>query len=81
MAPNRAAVAEPVQGERWDQRAGHLAAVLKKHPVVVSRWVSEAGKIRIEDDDFAADVETLDQALSTKAIERIEELKAASPQS
>ena len=67
--------------ERWDQRAGHLAAVLKKHPVVVSRWVSEAGKIRIEDDDFAADLETLDQALSTKAIERLEELKATSPQS
>ena len=30
--------------ERWDQRAGHLADILKKHPVVVSRWVSEAGR-------------------------------------
>ena len=49
--------------------------------MVVSRWVSEAGKIRIEDDNFAADLETLDQALSTKAIERLEELKAASRQS
>jgi hypothetical protein len=64
--------------ERWDQRAGHLAAVLRKHPAVVSRWVSEAGKTRIEDVDFAADLETLDQALSTKAIERLKELKAAS---
>ena len=67
--------------ERWDQRAGLLAAVLKKHPVVVSRWVSEAGKIRIEDDGFAADLESLDQALSTKAIERLEELRAAEQES
>jgi hypothetical protein len=48
---------------------------------VVSRWVSEGGKIRIEDDDFATDLETLDQALSMKAIERLEEPKAANPQS
>ena len=67
--------------ERWDQRAGHLAAVLKKHPVVVSRWVSEAGRIRIEDDDFAADLEALDRALSTKAIERLDERRAANEQS
>ena len=63
--------------ERWDQRAGHLAAVLKKHPVVVSRWVNEAGKIRIEDEKFAADLESLDRALSTKAIEHLNELRAA----
>lgn len=63
--------------ERWDQRAGHLAAVLKKHPVVVSRWVNEAGKIRIEDEKFAADLESLDRALSTKAIEHLKELRAA----
>ena len=63
--------------ERWDQRAGHLAAVLKKHPVVVSRWVHEAGKFRLEDDDFAAELNALDQALSTMAIERLEELRTA----
>jgi len=45
------------------------------------RWVSEAGKIRIEDDDFATNLKTLDQDLSTKAIGRLEELKAASRQS
>jgi REP element-mobilizing transposase RayT len=67
--------------ERWDQRAGHLAAILKKHPVVVSRWVSEAGRIRLEDADFAAELESLDRALSTKAIERLEELKASEQQS
>jgi len=39
--------------------------------VVVSRWVSEAGRIRLEDDDFAADLESLDRSLSTKAIEEL----------
>jgi len=27
--------------ERWGQRAGKIAMVLRKHPVVVSRWVSD----------------------------------------
>ena len=67
--------------ERWDQRAGRLAAVLKKHSVVVSRWVSEAGRIRNEDKDFAAKLESLDQAMSTKAIERLEEIRAAEQES
>ena len=67
--------------ERWDQRAGHLAALLKKHSVVVSRWVNEAGKIRSDDEEFAADLDSLDRALSTKAIERLEELRTAERQS
>lgn len=45
---------------------------------MLSLLVGEAGKIRrIEDDESAADLETLDPALSTKSIERFEELKAA----
>jgi hypothetical protein len=47
----------------------------------VSRWVGEADRIRIEDGDFAADLESLDRALSTKAIEDLVELKAAEEQS
>ena len=39
------------------------------------------GKFRIEDSDFAADLESLDQTLSTKAIERLEELRTAEQES
>jgi hypothetical protein len=63
------------------ERAGRLTAVLKKHSVVVSRWVSEAGRIRNEDKDFAAELESLDQAMSKKAIERLEEIRAAEQES
>jgi len=47
--------------ERWDQRAGEQAAVLRKHPVVVSRWVSEASRIRSEDQAFAVELDDLDR--------------------
>jgi len=67
--------------ERWDQRAGRLAAVLKKHSVVVSRWVGEASQLRNDDKDFVTDLESLDQAMSTKAIERIEEIRVAEQES
>jgi len=67
--------------ERWNQRAGQMAAVRKKHPVVVSRWVSEAGRIRIKDGEFAADLDSLDQALSNKAIDRVEEIRPTKAQS
>jgi hypothetical protein len=58
-----------------------MTAVLNKQPVVVSRWVSEAGKTRIEDDEFAADLDSLDRSLSTKAIECLEQLRTAEKQS
>ncbi len=38
--------------ERWGQRAGELAALLKKHPVAVSRWVSDAARQRREEPVF-----------------------------
>ena len=63
--------------ERWDHGAGRLAAVLKKHSVVVSRWFAEASHLRNDDKDFATELEFLDQAMSEKAIERIEEIRAA----
>jgi len=54
---------------------------LKKYSVVVSRWVSEAGRIRNDDKDFAAKLESLDQAMSTKAIERLGEIRVAEQES
>jgi hypothetical protein len=62
--------------ERWDQKAGRLAAVLNKHPVVVSRWVGEASHLRRNDREFGVDLEALDLALSEKAMDRIEGIRA-----
>ena len=55
--------------ERWGQRAGNLARVLRKHPVVVSRWVSEGNRLRVKDQEFSAALEALDKALSLRALE------------
>ena len=57
--------------ERWGQRAGSLARVLRKHSVVVSRWVSEGRRLREKDQEFSAALEALDKALSEKVIERL----------
>jgi len=57
--------------ERWGQRAGSLAWVLRKHSVVVSRWVSEGRRLREKDQEFSAALEALDKALSEKVIERL----------
>lgn len=35
--------------ERWGQRAWQLATLLGKHPVAVSRWVSDAARQRSVD--------------------------------
>jgi hypothetical protein len=48
-----------------------LARVLNKHPVVVSRWVSEWNRLREADQEFSSAVEALDQALAAKALELI----------
>ena len=58
-----------------------IAKVMRKHPVVVSRWVSEAGLIRNEDNRFAKDLDALDQAMSDLAIERLAEIRAAERES
>jgi len=67
--------------ERWDQRAGHLAAVLKKHPVVVSRWVGEASRIRSEDQAFTDELDALDRAMGEKAIHRLADFRASKEES
>jgi hypothetical protein len=67
--------------ERWDQRAGELAAVLRKHPVVVSRWVSEASRIRSENHAFADELDDLDETTAEKAIERLGDFGASEEES
>ena len=67
--------------ERWDQRAGELAAVLREHPVVVSRWVAEAIRIRSENHSFADELDALDRTMAKKAIERLEDLRASEEES
>jgi hypothetical protein len=94
MAPDRTVVVKPVKGE-VDPRPGlprsrrhgysphPVRAGLVEQPAdfVFSGHRELMGKIRIEDDDFAADLESLDQALSTKVIERLEELRTADQES
>ena len=55
--------------ERWGQRAGHLATLLNKHPVAVSRWVADAARLRHDKPAFAEEIESLDRALSSWALE------------
>jgi len=55
--------------ERWGQTTGRLAVLLSKHPVAVSRWVSDAARRRQEDPAFAEKIEALDEALTIWAAE------------
>ena len=61
------AAAHSVQNERGRQGSGG--------------WIREAGRIRIEDNAFGADLEAVDRAVSTKAVERLEELRAVDEES
>jgi REP element-mobilizing transposase RayT len=63
--------------ERWGQRSGELAIELRKHSVVVSRWVGEARELREHDEKFSAALENLDLNLSKKAIERLRSAEKA----
>ena len=50
--------------ERWRQKGTDLAAVLKKNQDVVSWWVGEGVRRRLEDETFAAEIDRLDKELS-----------------
>jgi len=50
--------------ERWRQKGTELAAVLKKNQDVVSWWVGEGVRRRLEDEEFAAEIDRLDKKLS-----------------
>jgi hypothetical protein len=58
--------------ERWGQRAGQLAALLNKHPVAVSRWVSDAARQRQEEPEFGEEMDNLDEAVSAWALDAYE---------
>ena len=67
--------------ERWRQNAGELARVLRKHPVVVSRWVGEARQLAREDGGTQDRLDSLDQGLSVTALERLHEVRAEEQES
>jgi putative transposase len=50
--------------ERWRQKGTELAAVLKKNQDVVSWWVGEGVRRRLDDEEFAAEIDRLDKKLS-----------------
>ena len=50
--------------ERWRQKGTKLAAVLKKNQDVVSWWVGEGVRRRLEDEVFSAEIDRLDKELS-----------------
>jgi hypothetical protein len=54
---------------------------LRKHPVVISRWVSEASRIRSENHAFADELDALDQAMAKKAIQRLEDCSMSGEES
>ncbi len=56
--------------ERWRQKGKAMAAVLNKNPDVVSWWVGEGIRRRLEDDEFATQLEELDKQLSASLARR-----------
>ena len=50
--------------ERWGQKGRDLAAALGKNPDVVSWWVGEGVRLRLEDPEFARQLEDLDQEMA-----------------
>jgi len=56
--------------ERWRQRGTELAKVLNKNPDVVSWWVGEGIRLRLEDEDFAKEYDRLDRRLASALAEK-----------
>ncbi len=55
--------------ERWGQKGAALAEALNKNPDVVSWWVGEGIRRRLNDRDFAAELDRLDAQLSGALIQ------------
>ena len=53
--------------ERWRQNRTELAKVLQKNPDVVSWWAGEGAARRMEDPEFAAQLDRMDQELARRA--------------
>ncbi len=58
--------------ERWRQSRTGLARVLQKNPDMVSWWAGEGAKSRINDPEYAAELDRLDENLATRAAEMTE---------
>ena len=52
--------------ERWRQRPVDLARCLGRWPEAVGRWARRAGQLRVSDERFRAEYESLDERLSAK---------------
>ena len=57
--------------ERWGQRSGALASLLRKHPDAVSRWVREGAQRRSRDPESADAMDDLDARLSERVLEGV----------
>ena len=57
--------------ERWGQRSGALAPLLRKHPDAVSLWVREGAQRRSRDPEFSGAMDDLDERLGREAIDRV----------
>jgi len=53
--------------ERWGQKGRDIAAFLGKNPDVVSYWVGQGVRRRIEDPDFALRLDALDREMANSA--------------
>ena len=53
--------------ERWRQNRTELAKVLQKNPDVVSWWAGEGATRRMEDAEFAGQLDRMDQELARRA--------------
>jgi len=51
--------------KRWRQRAVELAPCLGRWPKAVGHWAQTAGQLRVRDERFLKEYETLDEQLST----------------
>jgi REP element-mobilizing transposase RayT len=53
--------------ERWRQSRIGLARSLRKNPDMVSWWAGQGAKKRVEDSEYAAELDRLDRVLAAKA--------------
>jgi len=58
----------PLGVERWNQKGRDIAAFLGKNPDVVSYWVGQGVRRRIEDPDFARRLDALDREMAKSAV-------------
>ena len=55
--------------ERWRQRPAALAECLGRWPEAVGRWAQRAGELRLTDEAFSAEYESLDERLAEEFTE------------